>query len=194
MREEDDEDSRRGGAEVTRRRRRRRGRPGVCAAQSHGEEIVVIIYFILLVNLLSTQHPPPVSLPSPTQLASSIVDVRCHRSSSLFSSSSHFVVASKSHVAPLVESFVHTMHASKQFSALLRTRYPLQLIHRHSHVRPSLFSLAPIPLATRMDLAANTMAESLQTSSSRELFCVRFRMAVGDQLANRVFVERVCIF
>ena len=116
MREEDDEDSRRGGAEVTRRRRRRRrGRPGVCAAQSHGEEIVVIIYFILLVNLLSTQHPPPVSLPSPTQLASSIVDERCHRSSSSFSSSLRFVAASKSHVAPLVESFVHTMQASSDF-------------------------------------------------------------------------------
>jgi hypothetical protein len=166
MREEDNEDSRRGGAEVT-RRRRRRGRPprrGVCCPESWGgNRSDILFYFIGQ----PTQHPPPVSLPSPTQLASSIVDVRCHRSSSSFSSSSHFVAASKSHVALLVESFVHMMQASKRFLASLRTRHPSQLIRRHRRVRPSLSSLAPTPLAMRMDLAANTMAESSLTSSSR---------------------------
>jgi len=166
MREEDDEDSHRGGAEVT-QRRRRRGRPpwrGVCCPESWGgNHSDILFYFIGQ----PTQHPPPVSLPSPTQLASSIVDVRCHPSSSSFSSSSRFVAASKSHVALIVKSFVHTMQASKQFSASLRTRQPSQLIRHHRRVRPSLSSLAPTPLAMRMDLAANTMEESSLTSSSR---------------------------
>ena len=70
------------------------------AAQSHGEEIVVIFFFMGQ----PTQHPPPVSLPSPTQLASPVVDVQCHHLSSSFSSSSRFVAASKLHVALLVES------------------------------------------------------------------------------------------
>jgi len=54
----------------------------------------------------------------------------------------------------------------KRFSASLRTRHPSQLIRRHRCMRPSSFS-APTPLAMRMDLAANTMAESSLTSSSR---------------------------
>ena len=138
---------------------------GGFAAQSHGEEIVVIIFFYLVGQPI--QHPPPVSLPSPMQLASSIVDVRCQRSSSSFSSSSRFVAVSKLHVALLVESFVHMMQASKRFPALLRTRHPSQLIRCHRRVRPSSSSLAPTPLAMRMDLAANMTAESSLTSSSR---------------------------
>jgi hypothetical protein len=130
---------------------------GRCAAQSRGEETVVIFFG------QPTQHPPPVSLPSPTQLASSVVSVRCHRSSSLFSSSSRFVAASKSHVALLVESIVHTMQASKQFLVSLRTRHPSQLNCHHRRVRPSSSSRVPTPLAMRMGLAANTTAESSQT-------------------------------
>ena len=54
-------------------------------------------------------------MPSPTQLASSVFDLRCHRSSSLFLSSSRFVAASKSHVALLVESIRST--SSDEFPA-----------------------------------------------------------------------------
>ena len=128
MREEDDEDSHRGGAEVT-QRRRRRGRPpwrGVCCPESWGgNHSDILFYFIGQ----PTQHPPPVSLPSPTQLALSVVDVQCHHSSSSFSSSSRFVAASKLHGALLVESIVHMMQASKRFLASLCTRHPSQLIH-----------------------------------------------------------------
>jgi len=60
------------------------------AAQSHGEEIVVIFFYFIG---QSTQHPPTISLPSPMQLASSVVNVRCHRLSFSFLSLSHFVAA-----------------------------------------------------------------------------------------------------
>ena len=162
MREEDDEDGRRGGAEGT-WRRRRRGQPsrqGVCCPESWGgNHSDFFIYFIGQ----PTQHPPPVSLPSSTQLASSVVDVQCHRLSSLFSSLSRFVDASKLHVALLVESIVHTMQALKRFLVSLRTRHPSQLIRRHRRVRPSSSSRTPTPSTMRMDLAANTTAESSQT-------------------------------
>ena len=49
------------------------------AAKSHGEEIVAIIYFILLTCSASSSL-----LPLPTKLASSVVDERCHCSSSSF--------------------------------------------------------------------------------------------------------------
>jgi hypothetical protein len=57
-----------------------------------------------------------------------------------------------------------TMQALKQLLASLHTRHPLQLIHRRCHVRPSSSSRAPTPLAMRIDLAANTTAESSKTS------------------------------
>ena len=106
MREEDDEDGRRGGAEVT-RRRRRRGQPpwrGACCQESWGgNRSDNLFYFINLLSILL-----PFFLPSPTKLASSVVDERCHYSSSSFSSSSRFVAASKLHVALLVESIRST--------------------------------------------------------------------------------------
>ena len=81
------------------------------AAQGHGEEILVLFFFIGQ----STQYPPPISLPSPTQLALSVVDVRCQHSSSSFLSLSLFVAASKSHVTLLVESIHST--SSDEFPA-----------------------------------------------------------------------------
>ena len=104
MREEDDEDGHRGGTEVT-WRRRRRGQPpwrGACCPESWGGNCSDIFFMGQ-----PTQHPPPVSLHLSMQLALSVVDVWCHRSSSLFSSSSRFVAASKSHIALLVKKGWH---------------------------------------------------------------------------------------
>ena len=147
MREEDDKDSRQGGAEVT-RRRRRRGQPpwrGVCCPESWGGNCSDILYYFIG---QPTQHPPPISLPSPTQLASSIGDVRCHRLSSSFLSSSCFVAASKLHAALLVESFVHTMQASKRFFGIAPHKAPLA-----AHPPPP--PREPIVILPRLDPLGN---------------------------------------
>ena len=102
------------------------------AAQIHREEIIVIFFLIGQ----STQHPPPVSLPSPTQLASSVVDVRCQRSSSSFLSSSRFVAASKSHVALLIESIRST--SSDDFPASVHQYWSVFLPRKGRYLRRSM--------------------------------------------------------
>ena len=132
---------------------------GGCAAQSHGKEIVVI-FFLIFWSTYSASSSRFFAVANATSFVRSrrvvpplvflvlvLVALRCCVE-----------------IALLVESIVHTMQASKRFPALLRTRHPSQLIRRRRrHVRPSSSSRAPTPLAMRMDLAANTTAESSQT-------------------------------
>jgi hypothetical protein len=103
------------------------------AAQRHREEIIVIFFYFIG---QSTQHPPPISLPSPTQLASSIVDVLGQRSSSSFLSSSRFVAASKSHIALLVESIRST--SSDDFPASVHQYWSVFLPKKGRHLRRSI--------------------------------------------------------
>jgi len=75
MRQEDDNDDHQGGAEVMRRRRRRWRPPwqGVCWPELWGGNRSNDLFYYIG---QPTQHPPPVSLPSPMQLAFSVVNVQ----------------------------------------------------------------------------------------------------------------------
>ena len=132
------------------------------AAKSHGEEIVAMIYFILLVNLLSILLP--FFFPSPTQLALSVVDEQCHCSFSLFSSSSRFIAASKSHVALLVESICST--SGDVFPPSVSRYRSVCLPRKGRYLCRSIARSAREPIQDTMTTSAPPRVVGLQSSSS----------------------------